>query len=201
MDALTIAILFGHLLLGVVFCFFGNKWLKIILAVYGFAAGFVLSFLLLPHIASLSETLFLLISIGVGVVGALLFVFLLYIGIFFIGFGGGLLLCVLAVSVFNLNILDWFVYVPIMIVSSLLGTLTLNNRRIFISVFTSFIGASALAQFIYQIISGISIDALLLKNEQAIYATYSSTVYLVSLAVLFVSGLVVQLLITSKKKI
>lgn len=200
MDVLTIAILFGHLLLGVVFCFFGNRWLKIILVVYGFAAGFMLCFTLLPIVTSLSDTLVLLISIGVGIVGAVVFVFLLYLGIFFIGFGGGLLLCLLAVSVFNLNILDWFVYVPIMIVCSLLGTLTLNNRRIFISVFTAFIGASALAQFINQLISGISLESLLLKTDQAIYATYSSTVYLVALAVLFVAGLVVQLTITSKKK-
>ncbi len=137
MDILAVIILIVNLLLGIVFCFFGNRWLKIVLGVYGFAAGFLLGNTLLPIVTSFGDTAVLLASLGLGVVGALLFVFVLYLGIFFIGFGGGLLLCLLAAEFFRLNILEWYVFIPMLLICAGLGALTLNNRRIFISVFTA----------------------------------------------------------------
>ena len=88
MDNQTVAIiaLVIYVLVGVVFCFFGNKWLKIILAIYGFIAGFMLAYTLLPMFTSLDSIYVILISLGAGVVGALLFVLFLYAGLFFIGF-------------------------------------------------------------------------------------------------------------------
>lgn len=190
---ISILLLIIDLALGVVFCFFGNRWLKVILAIYGFAAGFLLANTLLPLITSFGSTTLLLASLGAGVVGALLFVFLMYFGIFSIGFGGGLLLCLLLVDVLALNILSWYVYIPALIICCLLGALTLNHKRIFIAIFTAFIGASALAQFADQIVNGIQPQSLVLFDAQSTYSAYSSTVYLVALGVLFVGGLIVQL--------
>lgn len=190
---ISIIVLIVDLALGVLFCFFGNRWLKVILAIYGFAAGFLLANTLLPMFTPFGDTALLLASLAAGIVGALLFIFLMYFGVFFIGFGGGLLLCMLIVEVLKLNILSWFVYIPALIVCCLLGALTLNHRRLFIAVFTSFIGASALAQFADQIIGGIRAQALVLYDPQATTSAYSSTVYLVALGVLFVAGLIVQL--------
>ncbi len=188
-----ILVLIIDLALGVVFCFFGNRWLKVILAIYGFAAGFLLANTLLPIFMSLGGTTLLLASLGAGVVGALLFVFLLYFGVFCIGFGGGLLLCLLLIDVLALNILSWYVYLPALVICCLLGALTLNYKRIFIAIFTSFIGASALAQFVDSIVGGIRTQSLVLYDPQATYSAYSSTVYLVALGVLFIGGLIVQL--------
>ena len=190
---ISILVLIADLALGVLFCFFGNRWLKVILAIYGFAAGFLLANTLLPMFTSFGDTTLLLASLASGVVGALLFIFLLYLGVFCIGFGGGLLLCMLIVEVLKLNILSWYVYIPALILCCLLGALTLNHRRLFIAIFTSFIGASALAQFADQIIGGIKAQALVLYDPQATYSAYSSTVYLVALGVLFIAGLLVQL--------
>jgi|GEM_PF-1824414 len=201
MQALSIILLIVNLVIGVVFCFFGNRWLKVILGVYGFAVGFAVANAVLPIAASsLSETVTVLISVGAGALGALLFILLMYVGIFFIGFGGGLLLCLLLAQVLKLNILDWYVYIPTLIIGSVLGSLTLNNRRIFISVFTAYIGASALAQVVDQIVSGVNLQSFVLYDAQAAYTAYTSTVYLIALAGFFLAGLIVQLMVTGNKK-
>ncbi len=195
---ISIVILIVDLALGVLFCFFGNRWLKVILGIYGFAAGFLVANTVLPMFTSLGGTTLLLASLAAGVVGALLFIFVLYLGVFFIGFGAGVMLSMLIVDVLQLNILSWYVYIPALLLCCLLGALTLNNRRLFIAIFTSFIGASALAQFADQIIGGIRAQSLVLYDSQATYSAYSSVVYLVALGVLFAAGLIVQL--TGKKR-
>ena len=194
---LTIAV---HFVVGVIFCFFGNRWLKVIAGIYGFAAGFLLANSLVPLFATLSDVSLLLVSIGVGIVGALLFVLFIYVGVFFIGFGGGLVLSLLVINVFDLNLFDWVVYIPVVLICSLLGALTLNKRRIFISIFTSFIGASSLAQIVYLLSGGIQPQTLLLYyDKQAMTGAYTSAIYLVSFAVLFFAGLIIQLTVTSKQ--
>lgn len=200
-ETMAILVLIGYILVGVALCFFGSRWAKIIVAVYGFAGGFILAYTLLPILApTLTDTLVLFISLGVGVVAALLFVLLFYVGIFFIGFGAGVALCLLIADVFNLNLFLWYIYIPALIICCVLGSLTLNFRRILLSVFTAFIGASALAMAAYQIIIGpIKVPAVSLSEPSA-YTELSSPVYLISLAVLFVAGLVIQLAVTSKKK-
>jgi hypothetical protein len=211
MDTQTLAILvlIGYALVGVVLCFFGSRWAKVIVAIYGFAAGFILAYSLLPMVApTLNDMLVLFISLGVGIVVALIFVLLFYVGIFFVGFGAGIALSMLIVGVLNswwqlgLTMATWYVYVPALIIGCILGSLTLNHRRIFLSIFTSFIGASALAQVVDQLFrlkEGLAVPALTLDDAAAL-GSRASTVYLIALAVLFVAGLVVQLAVTSKKK-
>lgn len=200
MQALSIILLIINLAVGVVFCFFGNRWLKVILGVYGFVVGFIVGNTVLPLVTSMGDTAVLLASLGVGALGALLFILLLYVGIFFIGFGGGMLLCLLLVQVLGLNLLDWYVYIPVLIISSVLGSLTLNHRRIFVSVFTAYIGASALAQFVDQLVNGVKMQSFVLYDTQTTYNAYTSTVYLIALAGFFVAGLIIQLMVTSNKK-
>lgn len=210
MDAQTLAILvlIGYALVGGVLCFFGSRWAKIIVAIYGFGLGFLLAYALLPMFSSLGDMLILFISLGAGVVVALLFVLFFYAGIFFVGFGAGIALCLLVVAVLNrlttleVSLIDWYVYVPVLIVGCILGSLTLNNRRIFLSIFTAYIGASALALVVDQLFrlkEGVSLPMLTLSDTSAL-ADRMSTVYLIALAVLFVAGLVVQLAVTSKRK-
>lgn len=204
MDNQTVAIiaLVIYILVGVVFCFFGNKWLKIILAIYGFIAGFMLAYTLLPMFTSLDSIYVILISLGAGVVGALLFVLFLYAGLFFIGFGAGVLISLLLIDAFNLNLYEWYVYIPVIIIGCVLGSITLNNRRIFVSLFTSYIGASMLAISIYAIVNGINSSNLMLSgNLQSTGGLYTSWLYIIALAVLFAAGLVIQLTVTSKKKL
>jgi hypothetical protein len=200
MQALPIILLIVNLIIGVIFCFFGNRWLKVILGVYGFVAGFAVASTVIPLAASLSDTVTLLISVGAGLLGALLFILLMYVGIFFIGFGGGVLLCLLLAHVLGLNILDWYVYIPTLVISSVLGALTLNWRRIFVSIFTAYIGASALAQVVDQLVHGVKLQSFALYGEEATYAAYTSTAYLIALAGFFLAGLIVQLLVTGSRK-
>ena len=197
MQVLPIILLILNLALGVAFCFFGNRWLKFILGVYGFVVGFMAGSTVLPMVTMMSETTLLLASLAAGVLGAVLFILLLYIGIFFIGFGGGVLLSLLLAQVLKLSILEWYVYIPMLVIGSLLGALTLYNRRIFVSIFTSYIGASALAQFVDQMVNGINLQPGELYDP---LASYTSIVYLIALAGFFLTGLIVQLLITGKKK-
>jgi hypothetical protein len=199
-QTLGILLLAAHLIIGVILCFFGNRWLKAIVAVYGFAVGFMLAHTLLPVVTQLSDTPVLLVSIGAGIAGAVLFVLLIYVGIFFIGFGAGITLCLLIIRAFGFNMLDWYVYIPAMVIASIFGSLTLNWRRIFIAIFTAFIGASALAQFVYQVWNGLQPATLAsYYGQEATYEAYTSAVYLVALGVLFVGGLIVQLAITKKE--
>ncbi|MEL7604346.1 MAG: DUF4203 domain-containing protein, partial [Bacillota bacterium] len=200
MDTLAILVLIGYALVGVALCFFGSRWAKVIVAIYGFAGGFLLAQALLPLIlTSLSSTLILFISLGAGVIVALLFVLLFYVGIFFVGFGAGVALSLLIIQLFSLNPYAWYVYVPALIVCCILGSLTLNNRRIFLSIFTAYIGASMLAVVIDQLFhlaDGVTMPALSL-NDPTMLTQQTSTVYLIALAVLFVAGLVIQLAVTS----
>lgn len=185
---------------GAVFCFFGNRWLKAILAIYGFIAGFLTAHAVLSAVTSLAGLELILCSAGVGLIVALLLVFLLYLGIFLIGFGGGVLLSLLITDVLSLDIMEWYVYIPVLIVGMVLGSLTLNLRRIFISIFTSFMGASLLAVSIYKIINWDKLNILeLFKERQTLHDVYASTVYLAALAALFFIGVAVQLTITSRK--
>jgi hypothetical protein len=203
MDNQTLAIiaLVVYIIFGVIFCFFGNKWLKIILAVYGFILGFLLVNSLLPMFTSLGSLEVLLISLGAGVVISLLFVLLLYAGLFFLGFGAGVLLSLLIVDAFGLNIFSWYIYIPVLVISCILGALTLNKRRIFVSIFTAFIGASMLSTALFSIINGINAQTLIsYGNIEATGAMYTSTVYLIALVVLFVAGIAVQLTLSSRKK-
>ncbi len=200
-QALAIVALVLYIIFGGIFCFFGNKWLKVILAVYGFILGFLLANTLLPMFTALGGLEVLLISLGVGIVIALLFVLLMYAGLFFIGFGAGVLLSLLIVDAFGLNIYEWYIYIPVLIVGIILGSLTLNKRRIFVSIFTAFIGASMLSTALFSIINGIKAETLIsYGNVEAVGAMYTSIVYLIALVVLFVAGIVVQLMVTSKKK-
>ncbi len=199
MQALSIILLIVNLAIGVVFCFFGNRWLKVILGVYGFVVGFVIGNTVLPLVTSMGETGVLLASLGVGALGAVIFILLLYVGIFFIGFGGGLLLCMLLVQVLGLNLLEWYVYIPVLLISSALGVLTLNQRRIFVAVFTAYIGASALAQFVDQVVNGVKMQSFVLYDAQTTYTAYTSTVYLIALAGFFLAGLIIQLMVTGRK--
>ena len=197
MQVLPIILLILNLALGVAFCFFGNRWLKFVLGVYGFVVGFLIASTVLPMVTMMDETSTLLISLGVGLVVAALFILLMYVGIFCIGFGGGVLLSLLLAQVLKLNILEWYAYIPMLVIGSLLGALTLYNRRIFVSIFTAYIGASALAQFVDQMVNGINLQPGELYDP---LASYTSIVYLIALAGFFLTGLIVQLLITGKKK-
>ena len=186
---LAIIMLIVYLAIGIIFCFFGNRWIKVIIAVYGFVLGFLLASSILPAVTSLGDIAVLLISLGVGVVGAVLFVLFFYAGIFFVGFGGGVLLCLLIIEVFSLNIFEWYVYIPVLIAGCILGAITLNKRRIFVSIFTAFIGASALAQFVYHLTSNLQLSNLAAYyDQQTMFSTYTDMIYLISLVVLFVAG-------------
>ncbi len=199
MDITIIAILTAHLLVGIVFCFLGNRWLKIILGVYGLAFGFVLSGVLLSLLSSYNGAALLLLRLGAGAAAAAIFVLIPHFGVFFIGFGGGMLVCILAASIFNLNILNWYVYGGGLLTCCLLGALTLGFRRIFVAVFTSFTGAYALAQFVYQIIN-TNVQSLIISDIKAVYSTFSSMLFLAMLFGLFFLGVIVQLTVTDKAK-
>jgi len=204
MDILAILELIAYALIGAVLCFFGSRWAKIIVAIYGFAGGFLLAYALLPLMfTALGSTLILFISLGVGLIVALLFVLLFYVGIFFVGFGAGVALCLLVIRLFSLNPIAWYVYIPALIICCILGSLTLNNRRIFLSIFTAYIGASALAIVIDQLFNlkdGITMPAISM-SDPSMFTQQTSLVYLISLGVLFVAGLVIQLAVTSKKQL
>lgn len=187
---------------GIVFCFFGNRWLKVILAIYGFIAGFLAAHSILSAFTSLTNLELMLCSAGAGIAGALLFVLLLYLGIFLIGFGGGVLLSLLIVDVLNLNLFDWPVYISVLVVGMIMGALTLNLRRIFVSVFTAFIGSSLLAAGIYKIANWDALNLFdFFKNQKTLHGVYTSTVYLAALAALFFIGVAVQLTITSRTNV
>lgn len=187
---------------GFVFCFFGNRWLKVILAIYGFIAGFIAAHSILSVFTSLTDIELLLCSAGAGIAGALLFVLLLYLGIFLIGFGGGALLSLLIVDVLGLELLDWPVYISVLVAGMIMGALTLNLRRIFVSVFTSFIGSSLLAAGVYKAVNWNAFNLLdFFKDRQTMHVVYTSAVYLAALAALFFIGVVVQLAITSRTNV
>lgn len=187
---------------GVIFCFLGNRWRRVAAAIYGFALGFVAGHILFPLIlSSLTHTELLLCCAGAGVVIALLCALWIYFGIFMIGFGGGALLCLLIISLCGLNPLDWYVYGSAIVISCVIGALTLNVKRVFLSIFTAFIGAALLALAIQQIIAGGTYKVIeFFTKIDVLKGIFNSSTYLIALAILFAAGAVVQMALTSRKK-
>ena len=187
---------------GIIFCFFGCRWRWAAAAIYGLAVGGVAGyFLTAVFLPSVGATERLLISAGAGVVLALLFSFFIHLGVFMIGFGGGMLLSLLVIEVFRLNVTDWFVYVPAVAAGCIFGVLTLNLKRIFLSVFTSFIGSTLLALVAYQLSYGGAIKIIeFFRKLDAVRDAYASSVFLVAFAVLFAAGIIIQIALTAKEK-
>jgi hypothetical protein len=201
-DFLEIAALCVCAVAGLIFCFMGNRWRRPAAAIYGVALGFLLGYILLPSFfQSLNHTEVLLISAGAGIVFGLLFALWIYFGMFMIGFGGGALLCILIIKLFSLNLLLWYVYVPVIVICSAAGALALNVRRIFLSIFSALIGAALIALVVNQLVSGGAINVTgFFMNYNALLDAFGSTVFLITLAVALIAGTVIQLAFTSRKK-
>lgn len=201
-NTLELIALIACIAAGILFCFLGNRWRRPVAAIYGFGIGFLIGHIIF-HVfkTGLTSVEVLLCCVGAGVLFALLCALWIYFGMFMIGFGGGAILSLLIISWLNLNILVWYVYVGALIISCVIGALTLNSRRIFLSIFTAFIGASLLALALQQIMAGGSYKIIeFFTDLNVLNGTFGSSTYLVALVILFAAGTVVQIALTSKKK-
>ncbi len=170
------------IIFGVLFCFFGYRLFKVILAIVGFIFGFVLTAGILYKFTNLT-----LISGLVGIVGGLIFAvlafYLYFIGIFILGAYLGIVVWSVISSVTGIVLPFWVAIV----LAVLLGVLALVFQKFMIIVTTAFIGAYLI---VVTLVTVMKFDASVIPYVNA-----------VGWLILGFLGIFVQYRLTAKKKL
>ena len=133
---MSLAVLFT-MIWGFVLCFFGYRILRIILAFYGFVGGVAVAMYLNLFVFHTSGIETVLLVFGLGILGALVSIFLLYVGVFLLGalLGAG-------VALFVGMLISKPIPGSILIAAGVAGgVVTLLRRRFVIVLFTALEGA------------------------------------------------------------
>ncbi len=177
---------------GIMFCFFGYKYLRKLLFVLGFLIGALVTYII---VAPLMTTLLaILVSVAAGVVVGLLMFFLYVLGIFVTGacFGGGLALVVCGLCGWSVAYVG--VIVAMCVAAILFGVLAVIFRRALMIISTSFTGASAIVMYLGYVVFGFSRSVTLSTLTGAVesfYAAHSTWMIIATLA-FTVAGCLIQ---------
>lgn len=196
--------------LAVLFCFFGYRFIRKIVAAYGFIFGSMIAYILLAPIAGLDTILAIILSLVIGVIVGMLAYFLYHVGIFLSGANFGFIVATFILLLFNLQP-EGFLPIAILVAFAVCGgVLTIIYRRLFIIISTSVSGASTIASYICALI--FSPDSILAKGAEGLdrfqrllengsYQFYQSygTWMLLFIIIFSVAGIIVQFKKTAPK--
>ncbi len=211
---MTIAVM-GVLLFGIGFgvlnCFFGAKFLRAMLFLYGFIIGFLVGFILT---ITLDPLVSILISLAVAMVLGLVAYSIYNLGIFMIGGASAALILLLILYSFEVDLTKWYSVFSVLGVFIAAGIVTLKFKRIVIIVCTAINGGTNLAMFggalimYFGEITSATFENLEFSIEGASNAVQSATnnflamygvIFIIASIVLAAGGAVVQFMYTSKK--
>lgn len=137
------------LLLGIVECFWGYRLFRIILAITGFFVGAGIGVALAGNA---QQSIVILAALGGGLLGAILFYFLYFVGPFLAGIGLGITLAGILAA--DLNATASATNVIIIVGAVLGGLIGLALSKYIIMLSTAFIGASQIIAAIMLLIPG-----------------------------------------------
>jgi len=140
------------IVVGLGFLFYGHKIYKPVIFVFGLLIGFAVAFIVLQGHTSLKMLWLLIISGAIGLIFGVIFIVLIKIGIFFMGFGVGIVVCglVLATPIGTQVIHccaggSWYPLIAMGISGLAVGILALIFQKIIIILATSIGGAYSIA--------------------------------------------------------
>jgi len=192
------------LLVGIAYCFFGYRIVKIILAILGFvtggAAGGALGAIVGGAGMGSQEAAVLFAVVGVllgGIIGAVLFVLLYFVGIFLLGFGLGAMLTAAVFAAAGTNP-DQVVGI-VAIVGIAGGVLALFLQRIIIILSTATSGAAMIVMAVL-LLFGAKLDVHPHQGQTlaSVLGPLSAVIPFVCWLALSAAGVVVQFLVTGK---
>lgn len=189
--------------LGIANCFFGYRIFRVLLGIIGFVAGAagglaIVQALIAERVITTSGPLLyqiLGVLIG-GALGAVLLIFVYFIGIFLLGALMGLLIGTYAAQALSAG--DDVTLIAGIVLALVGGVLALIIQRVIIIIATSISGA-------YSIVWGLALlvsprTATRMLSGQAEMVESAPVLLLVGWVVLAIAGMVVQFAVTGKKK-
>lgn len=201
------------IVLGILYCFWGYRFLKIAMLVYAFFAGFLFITQLLGQIApELSENTVWIIALAVGIVLALLAFFFIKFCIFVAGGIAGVLIFMIVREAFPqfFGQLDGiFVFLIGLAFFLVLGAITLAARKHLIIIFSALFGAYSMVYaagiFLGLVIhpealySATMANAISTLGPYSVFAGAQTWVMMLPIAVFTIAGIIAQYKFTSKK--
>ncbi len=190
-DILKLAIV-CLMILGVLYCFFGYRFFKIALGITGFIIGSLITQHLTLSIFEGRPTVALISSIAGGLIISATFIFIYFVGVFFMGASlGGLL--GLTATAFAEGV-PWMILVIIM--AAVGGGLALLFQKHVIIISTAFSGAGSIVCGAWYLARGFG-PATLVRNSKAgggeLYAFFGCCLLITAL------GMLVQYKVTGRK--
>jgi len=188
---------FVLIIIGLVYCFFGYRIFKIILAIFGFAIGAPLSASIAYGASGGEEIIVIIAAIIGGIVCAGLMVFLYFIGVFLLGAGIGCLLGIIFAQAVSF-------YPPpvfLLIIAVIGGILTLVFQKLMIIITTSFGGSWSIVTGIFYF-SGREFNPIWYFQDLDRLKYYGNQFYIMLLLwiIIGLAGVLVQYILTWRKK-
>ena len=204
---LNVIYLIIQTVLAVLYCFWGYRFMRVLISVYGFLIGSVLCFLICT-VCGATLTLSIILALVAGlVIGGISFS-LYSVGIFFVGAFWGLSLSSFILSFASVEDGSVLGIVIIILSALLLGLLALKLRRPFLIVSTSFSGGTSLATYGGFLILNFSHLSSLASQDLSYFVQSTlpgftganqAGIAAASL-ILGALGVIIQFLVTAKKK-
>jgi len=199
--------------IGILYCFWGYKYLKAVILIYVFIGGFLFMYSLLGEIAPDLGNGIWLISAAVGIVLALIAFFFIKFCIFVAGGIAGILIFNIIRSVSPESFADMqpaYIFLIGLIFFIVMGAITLLAQKHLVILFSAFIGAYSLVSmagiFIGLIIAPDVLRSVKLANAitqlepTSIFANAPSWVMFLPIVVFAIAGIISQYKFTSRKR-
>ncbi len=182
---------------GIIFCFYGYRYLKKLFICLGFLIGALFAYILLAPV--MSTFLAIIVSLLIGAVCGLLLYYLYVVGIFVTGACFGAVLVLIVCMLFGWNYLSVTALVIMGVASITLGILAVIYKRGLMILATAFTGGSSIAMNAGFLISGItaSLTAANLTSRMNAFYIQNSTIITAAALALGVAGTLIQFLITA----
>lgn len=174
------------LLLGIVECFWGYRFFRIVLAIAGFFVGAGIGIVLAGNA---EQSIVILAAIVGGIIGAVLFYFLYFVGPFLAGIGLGITLGGILAS--DLHVSGNMAYLIVIVGAVVGGILGLILSKYIIMLSTAFIGATQIVTAILMLLPGTHI-ARPVGNIDLLLAQNTPILMSLSVLALGIIGFVVQ---------
>jgi hypothetical protein len=193
----------AQVVISLVYCFWGYRYFRVIIAFYAFIFVFPLMYSMLA--GSMSQPVAILISLAVAAVAALLAWFIYRLGIFLAGGLAGIMIARFIYNMLGSSYQTLSIILGI-ILFILLGVLALKFQKAIIILVSSISGGFNLViygLFIAMNASLISSFSILKLNEitSTISSTYQAeSTWIIPSIILAVAGIFVQALVTAKGK-
>jgi hypothetical protein len=191
------------ILIGIANCFFGYRIFRILLGILGFIGGalaglVIIQALVLGGSISSSGALlyYILAALVGGAIGAVLLIFVYFIGVFLLGAAAGFVIGYVAALALNAN--DDVALIAAVVLALAGGILALILQRVIIIIATAISGALYIVSGIAALVSPALVTRTMSGQTPAIDTAF--TIMLIGWVVLSIAGMVVQFVWTGKKK-